>query len=126
MKQLKASLSLPAAEALKSLRALPRQAGSGGTGAALRARGAPLAPEHFQLDSRTSAPVDEPKLAVSVSSGETYKQRLEASEREALRVCMEKCNNNLTKAAEMFGLARTTFRERLLKYGLIENSARSG
>jgi transcriptional regulator with GAF, ATPase, and Fis domain len=52
----------------------------------------------------------------------TWKERLEAQEREALRQTLDEANGNLTKGAALFGVPRTTYREKLVKAGLLEPS----
>jgi DNA-binding protein Fis len=44
---------------------------------------------------------------------------LERQELEALRATLEQAAGNLTKGAELFGVPRTTYREKLVKHGLI-------
>ena len=50
----------------------------------------------------------------------TWKERLEATEREALEQTLSECQGNLTKGAELFGVPRTTYREKLVKNGLLD------
>ena len=49
----------------------------------------------------------------------TWKERLEATEREALEQTLGESQGNLTKGAELFGVPRTTYREKLVKNGLL-------
>jgi DNA-binding NtrC family response regulator len=49
----------------------------------------------------------------------TWKERLELQERAALKETLDKASGNLTKAAELFGVPRTTYREKLVKHGLL-------
>ena len=53
-------------------------------------------------------------------SPSTWKERLEAQERTALRETLAQAGGNLTKAAELFGVPRTTYREKLVKNGLLQ------
>ena len=50
----------------------------------------------------------------------TWKERLEAQEKDALQRTMAAANGNLTRAAELFGVPRTTYREKLVRHGLLE------
>ena len=50
----------------------------------------------------------------------TWKERLEATERAALEETLRQASGNLTKAAELFGVPRTTYREKLVKNGLLK------
>jgi DNA-binding protein Fis len=45
-----------------------------------------------------------------------YEMILEQIEPSLLKVAMEQCRYNQTKAARMLGLSRTTFRAKLIKY----------
>ena len=51
---------------------------------------------------------------------EERKERLEAQEKHALRRTMGAAGGNLTRAAELFGVPRTTYREKLVRHGLLE------
>ncbi|MFO1054840.1 MAG: sigma 54-interacting transcriptional regulator [Planctomycetota bacterium] len=85
--------------------------------AALRAGGAPLRPEHLDVTpsiGRDRVPDDDDPSA-------TWKERLEAQEKAALQKTLEEANGNLTRAAKAFGVPRTTYRERLVKYGLLKD-----
>jgi DNA-binding protein Fis len=53
------------------------------------------------------------------ATGQTWKEKLELQEKQALVRTMEAASGNLTKAAEMFGVPRTTYREKLVRHGLI-------
>ncbi|MEZ5967088.1 MAG: sigma-54-dependent Fis family transcriptional regulator [Planctomycetota bacterium] len=92
-------------------------------GAALRSGGAAIAVHHLDLAavSRT-APTDAAALSSEVEAGGngTWKERLEATERAALEETLRLANGNLTKAAELFGVPRTTYREKLVKCGLLK------
>ena len=57
------------------------------------------------------------------ASGLTWRERLEKQEIEALRTTLEQAAGNLTKGAELFGVPRTTYREKLVKYGLLPGPA---
>ena len=81
----------------------------------LRAGGAEILPEHLELlvpGPRQNEP------SPTVEAG-TWKDRLERQEREALEATFEQAGGNLTKAALLFGLPRTTYRERLVRHGLL-------
>lgn len=86
-------------------------------GAALRAAGGPIQVHHLDLGRATVAGHDDVSLAVD--SG-TWKERLELQEKAALKETLEKAAGNLTRAAELFGVPRTTYREKLVKHGLLK------
>jgi transcriptional regulator with GAF, ATPase, and Fis domain len=89
--------------------------------AALRAGGATLLPEHLDkvvATERDRGPGD-------VDSAATWKERLEAQEKSALQKTLEESGGNLTKAARLFGVPRTTYRERLVKFGLLKDDDES-
>ncbi len=100
-------------------------------GAALRAGGGALLASHLDLDrarlpspgavvTSTSATGGEaPKAPADAVLG-TWKARLEAQEKDALQRTLAAAGGNLTRAAEMFGVPRTTYREKLVRHGLIE------
>ena len=48
------------------------------------------------------------------------RERLEAQEKEVLRRTHSEANGNLTRGAEMFGVPRTTYREKLMRHGLLD------
>jgi two-component system response regulator AtoC len=50
----------------------------------------------------------------------TWKERLEAQEKDALQRTLAEASGNLTRAAELFGVPRTTYREKLVRHGLLE------
>ncbi|HLQ38214.1 MAG TPA: sigma 54-interacting transcriptional regulator, partial [Planctomycetota bacterium] len=89
-------------------------------GAALRAGGGTILPSHLELDRavRTSAPA--PAVAAADDPNLSWKERLEAQEKQALQRTLASANGNLTRAAEMFGVPRTTYREKLVRHGLLE------
>jgi DNA-binding NtrC family response regulator len=103
-------------------------------GAALRAAGGAIAPVHLDLDRGSarsaavaSVAVNGVEVAASPSAaaapaaaGGTWKDRLEAQEKEALQKTLAEAGGNLTRAAELFGVPRTTYRERLIRHGLLE------
>ncbi|MDA0934205.1 MAG: sigma-54-dependent Fis family transcriptional regulator [Planctomycetota bacterium] len=90
-------------------------------GAALRAAGGVIRAEHLDpgpglvRPTLSQVPVGED---VSTGSG-TWKERLELQERAALEETLREAGGNLTKAARMFGVPRTTYREKLVKAGLL-------
>ncbi len=97
--------------------------------AVLRAQGAPLEARHLELRQREAvvaepahekngAPVDGASGPGPVD-GKTWKEELDERERAALKATLEQAGGNLTKAAMLFGLARTTYRERLIRHGLL-------
>ena len=97
--------------------------------AALRAgAGRAVRPGHLDMTGsqgiRDAAPPEEvsatpsPVLEDDAGVG-TWKERLEAQEREALRRTLEEAKGNLTRGAALFGVPRTTYREKLAKVGLI-------
>jgi Nif-specific regulatory protein len=89
-------------------------------GAALRAAGGTILVAHLDLDrSDVRAPGAEPAEAPSPAAGQTWKEKLELQEKQALQRTFEAAGGNLTKAAEMFGVPRTTYREKLVRHGLI-------
>ena len=96
-------------------------------GAALRAGGGTILPLHLELDRMSSrAPVagaSPPALTEAPLADDaalTWKERLEAQEKEALQRTLAAANGNLTRAAELFGVPRTTYREKLVRHGLLE------
>jgi len=91
-------------------------------GAALRAGGAAIEPEHLDLsrDVTLLPPADEAEASAG-EAGSTWKERLEAQEKEALQRTLMAANNNLTRGAEMFGVPRTTYREKLIRHGLLKS-----
>ncbi|MCB9886209.1 MAG: sigma-54-dependent Fis family transcriptional regulator [Planctomycetes bacterium] len=92
-------------------------------GAALRAGGGPILPAHLELDrpSPLAAPavVTEPEPEPDEAQASTWKERLEAQEKEALQRTLAEASGNLTRAAELFGVPRTTYREKLVRHGLL-------
>lgn len=94
-------------------------------GAALRASGGDILVKHLDAGP---APAPQPVRAEPqasqdpdpVEDAKTWKERLAATERDALEQTLKAANGNLTKAAEMFGVPRTTYREKLVKNGLLE------
>jgi transcriptional regulator of acetoin/glycerol metabolism len=84
---------------------------------------------HLDLDRRAdlvAAPAA--TAASSVATGPiagdtaaTWKDRLEAQEKEALQRTLAEASGNLTRAAELFGVPRTTYREKLVRHGLLES-----
>jgi DNA-binding NtrC family response regulator len=101
-------------------------------GAALRAGGGMILPSHLDLDrirltpagSLPTAPAAAADVApagtVPASLAGTWKERLELQEKEALQRTLAAANGNLTRAAELFGVPRTTYREKLVRHGLLE------
>lgn len=98
-------------------------------GAALRAGGESIRVLDLDLEhpsvERTPSVQPEQQLGLSSESAEagddsTWKERLEAQERAVLQRTYNEANGNLTRAAELFGVPRTTYREKLLRHGLLE------
>ncbi|MCR9246417.1 MAG: sigma-54-dependent Fis family transcriptional regulator [bacterium] len=119
-------------EALEKMRQMPwpgniRELRHVMKGAALRAGGETILVSHLDLDRdrlvNESAATGELGAAAGGGGedGGTWKERLEAQEREALRRTFSAANGNLTRAAEMFGVPRTTYREKLQRHGLLES-----
>ncbi len=93
--------------------------------AALRAAGGPILVKHLEATRvQETAAAGEAAMAASANdTGErTFKERLEAQEREALMQTLRMADGNLTKGAELFGVPRTTYREKLVKNGLLGKS----
>ncbi|MCA8957517.1 MAG: sigma-54-dependent Fis family transcriptional regulator, partial [Planctomycetes bacterium] len=88
-------------------------------GAALRAAGGPILVAHLDAaPAKSERPTDRgPALDESAL---TWKERLEATEREALEQTLREADGNLTRGAELFGVPRTTYREKLVKNGLLD------
>jgi transcriptional regulator with PAS, ATPase and Fis domain len=87
-------------------------------GAALRAGGGPILPQHLE---QTSHLIDAGGEEDGRGDGSgTWKQRLEAQERLALKQTLEAAAGNLTRGAELFGVPRTTYREKLVRHGLLQ------
>ncbi|MBX3462086.1 MAG: sigma-54-dependent Fis family transcriptional regulator [Planctomycetes bacterium] len=100
-------------------------------GAALRAGGGTIRPAHLDLDRASSgppaavapgsvAPGAATPVAGEAAGAGTWKERLEQQEKEALQRTLAAANGNLTRAAELFGVPRTTYRERLVRHGLLD------
>jgi DNA-binding NtrC family response regulator len=92
-------------------------------GAALRAGGSAILPVHLDVEQRLERAASAPALdrgAEASAEPATWKERLEAQEKDALQRTLADANGNLTRAAELFGVPRTTYREKLVRHGLIE------
>ncbi|GAB4148966.1 MAG: hypothetical protein Fur0037_17290 [Planctomycetota bacterium] len=87
-------------------------------GAALRAGGGPILVEHLDLDRSAAARPEAGDLAEDAADL-TWKERLERQERLALQRTLDAAGGNLTRAAELFGVPRTTYREKLVRHGLL-------
>jgi transcriptional regulator with PAS, ATPase and Fis domain len=95
-------------------------------GAALRAGGGAVRVVDLDLDDERSGAVAQAPAAPVVEPLEgggsaSWKQRLEAQERAALERTYEEAGGNLTRAAELFGVPRTTYREKLVRHGLLDH-----
>ena len=96
-------------------------------GAVLRAGGGTIGAAHLDLDRRVERAGDGPLPgADGAAPGAepapgTWKDRLEAQEKEALQRTLAAASGNLTRAAELFGVPRTTYREKLVRHGLLAN-----
>jgi transcriptional regulator with GAF, ATPase, and Fis domain len=99
-------------------------------GAVLRAGSSGITASHLDLDRRperapavehaaAAAPI-EAAIAAASAPATTWKDRLEAQEKEALQRTLAEASGNLTRAAELFGVPRTTYREKLVRHGLLE------
>jgi two-component system NtrC family response regulator len=89
-------------------------------GAALRAGGGPILVSHLDIDRPDLHGADAPAADELLPTSLTWKERLEAQEKMALQRTMEAASGNLTRAAELFGVPRTTYREKLVRHGLLE------
>lgn len=96
-------------------------------GAALRASGGAVRVADLDLDrsgggasARPAAPpaTGEP---LAGEASDSWKHRLEAQERIALERTYQEAGGNLTRAAELFGVPRTTYREKLVRHGLLKH-----
>jgi len=87
-------------------------------GAALRAGGGPILVEHLERTSPVGGELEAGDGGRGDRSG-TWKQRLEAQERLALKQTLEAAAGNLTRGAELFGVPRTTYREKLVRHRLL-------
>jgi transcriptional regulator with GAF, ATPase, and Fis domain len=88
--------------------------------ASLRSGGREILAHDLELSGMGSPTT--PEEAVSEESSVPpggWKKKLEEQEIEALRKTLEESKGNLTRAAALFGLPRTTYREKLIKYGLL-------
>jgi transcriptional regulator with GAF, ATPase, and Fis domain len=84
--------------------------------AALHAGGDTVRVEHIETGT-----LPQPAVAASTSgTAGSWKERLELQERAALQETLERAGGNLTKGAELFGVPRTTYREKLVKNGLLK------
>jgi transcriptional regulator with GAF, ATPase, and Fis domain len=104
-------------------------------GAVLRAGSGTIASQHLDLDRDRRldrvpvgvgagiAPAAALSVAADAGAGAsvTWKDRLEAQEKDALQRTLAEANGNLTRAAELFGVPRTTYREKLVRHGLLES-----
>jgi transcriptional regulator with PAS, ATPase and Fis domain len=88
-------------------------------GAALRAAGGPILVTHLDAGPTFGGATADGENGTS-DPNMTWKERLEATEREALEQTLGECQGNLTKGAELFGVPRTTYREKLVKNGLLD------
>ena len=88
--------------------------------ALLRAGGEEVGVEHLEIAAPIAPRADASAAAVEPGEGQTWKDKLDEQEREALERTLRQAGGNLTKAAMLFGLPRTTYRERLVKHGLLE------
>jgi transcriptional regulator with PAS, ATPase and Fis domain len=102
-------------------------------GAALRAGGGVIQLAHLDLGREFAAPGAAPGAApvrpdavaaarapaAAPAPGGTWKERLEAQEKEALQRTFAASGGNLTRGAELFGVPRTTYREKLMRHGLL-------
>jgi transcriptional regulator with GAF, ATPase, and Fis domain len=97
-------------------------------GAALRAGGDTIRVEHLELRNALApaaapaAPAGPVELA-EVAASTTWKERLEAQEKAALQATLAEAGGNLTRGAELFGVPRTTYREKLVRHGLLDSGA---
>jgi DNA-binding protein Fis len=66
------------------------------------------------------APGDDTEHGTDGDDGATWKERLEAQEKTALQRTLAEASGNLTRAAELFGVPRTTYREKLVRHGLLD------
>ena len=89
-------------------------------GAVLRAAGGPIEIEHLDIGLTTSRAEPEAEGAPQPLGSGTWKDRLELQERAALKETLDRADGNLTRAAGLFGVPRTTYREKLVKYGLLK------
>ncbi|MFT7536946.1 MAG: transcriptional regulator of acetoin/glycerol metabolism, partial [Hyphomicrobiaceae bacterium] len=98
-------------------------------GAALRARGEAIRIVDLDLDrpGLEPAPATEGRQSMGLAAtppeadgAATWKERLEAQEKTVLQSTYSEANGNLTRAAELFGVPRTTYREKLVRHGLLD------
>jgi len=98
-------------------------------GAALRSGGESIRIMDLDLERpglespRQEEPKQELGLATAAADADdssTWKERLEAQEKAVLQRTYSEANGNLTRAAELFGVPRTTYREKLVRHGLLE------
>jgi transcriptional regulator with PAS, ATPase and Fis domain len=87
-------------------------------GAALRSGGQAILVAH--LDAGPTQVGESVRNGCDVDPDLTWKERLEATEREALEQTLQEASGNLTRGAELFGVPRTTYREKLVKNGLLD------
>lgn len=98
-------------------------------GAALRAGGEAIRIVDLDLDrpGLEPAPATEGRQSMGLAAtppeadgAATWKERLEAQEKTVLQRTYSEANGNLTRAAELFGVPRTTYREKLVRHGLLD------
>jgi len=87
-------------------------------GAALRSGGQTILVAH--LDAGPTRVEESVGNGRDVDPDLTWKERLEATERRALEQTLQEASGNLTRGAELFGVPRTTYREKLVKNGLLD------
>ena len=90
-------------------------------GAAVRAHGGVILPKHLDVgrELRSGAHGNADPVGAAGDPSATWKERLEDQEKRALRETLAKSGGNLTRGAELFGVPRTTYREKLVKHGLL-------
>lgn len=99
-------------------------------GAALRSGGRAIQVADLDLDRPELAPTGAPSARPSspeaavgqeqAPDAATWKERLQAQERAALERTLAEADGNLTRGAALFGVPRTTYREKLLRHGLLQ------
>ncbi len=90
--------------------------------ALIRAGGKEVQAEHLELRDgfgEASAPPPLAQEEAPVADGRSYRERLAEEEKRALQDSLERAGGNVTEGARLFGLARTTYREKLVKHGLL-------
>ena len=90
------------------------------------ATGSVLGPAEFELIKNPAADVGSTSSPPPAVDGPSFREQMEAFERNLLVNALAATQNNQSEAARRLGLTRATLYDRLKKFGLLPDSARSG